>query len=66
MSLRETTSSKTNCLLSTSHGIEPSIEEDVEILRSSPFVQPGTRIVGLLYDITKGVATKVKEAEAGA
>ncbi|KAH8894497.1 carbonic anhydrase [Thozetella sp. PMI_491] len=42
--------------------IEDSVREDVAFLSASPFVTPGTRIVGLKYDISTGVATQVTEA----
>ncbi len=34
--------------------IEESIKEDVAFLRKSPFVKPGTSIVGLKYDVFSG------------
>ncbi|KAL7809705.1 carbonic anhydrase [Trichoderma aethiopicum] len=45
--------------------IEESVEEDVENLRSSPFILPGTSIVGLKMDTFTGVVTKVTEAKIG-
>ncbi|KAH8911507.1 carbonic anhydrase [Coniochaeta sp. PMI_546] len=42
--------------------IEDSLKEDVAFLNDSPFIQPGTRIVGLKYDINTGLVTKVEEA----
>jgi carbonic anhydrase len=43
--------------------IEESVKEDVEHLRSSPFILPGTSIVGLKMDTFTGVVTKVTEAQ---
>ncbi|PTB66914.1 carbonic anhydrase [Trichoderma citrinoviride] len=43
--------------------IEDSVKEDVEHLRSSPFILPGTLIVGLKMDTFTGVVTKVTEAK---
>ncbi|KAL6872979.1 carbonic anhydrase [Trichoderma novae-zelandiae] len=43
--------------------IEESVEEDVAALSSSPFILPGTSIVGLKLDIFTGVVTKVTEAK---
>lgn len=45
--------------------IEESVEEDVEHLLFSPFIQPGTSIVGLKMDTFTGVVTKVTEAKIG-
>ncbi len=45
--------------------IEESVKEDVVFLKSSPFIQPGTRIVGLKYDINSGIVTQVEEATIG-
>lgn len=45
------------------HRIEESVEEDVALLSSSPFILPGTVIVGLKLDIFTGVITKVTEAK---
>jgi carbonic anhydrase len=41
------------------------LKEDVAFLRDSPFIQPGTWIVGLKYDIATGVVTKVDETKTG-
>ncbi|PNP46740.1 hypothetical protein TGAMA5MH_01691 [Trichoderma gamsii] len=41
--------------------IEDSVKEDVELVSSSPFIRPGTTIVGLKLDIFTGVVTKVTE-----
>ncbi|RDW58510.1 carbonic anhydrase-2 [Coleophoma crateriformis] len=45
--------------------IEESIQEDVNLLKASPFVTPGTTLVGLKYDISTGVVTQVTEATTG-
>ncbi|KAH6608572.1 hypothetical protein Trco_001918 [Trichoderma cornu-damae] len=41
------------------------LKEDVALLSSSPFVTPGTTIVGLKYDIFTGVIEKITEAQVG-
>ncbi|KAM0457250.1 hypothetical protein ACHAO4_003047 [Trichoderma viride] len=41
--------------------IEDSVKEDVDLVSSSPFIRPGTTIVGLKLDIFTGVVTKVTE-----
>ena len=38
------------------------MREDVALLAASPFIRPGTQIVGLKYDINTGVVTQVDEA----
>ncbi|EHK18195.1 uncharacterized protein TRIVIDRAFT_44787 [Trichoderma virens Gv29-8] len=43
--------------------IEDSVKEDVDLLSSSPFILPGTSIVGLKLDIFTGAITKVTEAK---
>ncbi|KAF2647318.1 carbonic anhydrase [Lophiostoma macrostomum CBS 122681] len=45
--------------------IEESLEEDVGFLGASPFIRPGTRIVGLKHDINTGVVTQINETQAG-
>lgn len=37
------------------------MKEDVDLVSSSPFIRPGTTIVGLKLDIFTGVVTKVTE-----
>ena len=39
------------------------MKEDVDLLSSSPFILPGTSVVGLKLDIFTGVITKVTEAK---
>ncbi|KAI5456867.1 carbonic anhydrase [Mariannaea sp. PMI_226] len=41
--------------------IEESVKEDVAFLSTSPFILPGTVIVGMKYDIHTGVVTTVTE-----
>ncbi|PTB39463.1 hypothetical protein M441DRAFT_28592 [Trichoderma asperellum CBS 433.97] len=43
--------------------IEESVKEDVNLISSSPFIRPGTTIVGLKLDIFTGVVTKVAETK---
>lgn len=43
--------------------IEDSVKEDVALVSSSPFIRPGTTIVGLKLDIFTGVVTKVAESK---
>ncbi|KAL7793097.1 carbonic anhydrase [Trichoderma ceciliae] len=43
--------------------IEDSVKEDVDLLSSSPFILPGTSVVGLKLDIFTGVITKVTETK---
>ncbi|KAH8648620.1 carbonic anhydrase [Xylariales sp. PMI_506] len=40
--------------------VEQSIEQDVAFLAASPFVTPGTMIVGLKFDISTGIANEVE------
>lgn len=41
--------------------VEETIKEDVALLKASPFITPGTRIIGLKYDIMTGVAETLEE-----
>ncbi|KAF9775604.1 hypothetical protein IL306_006286 [Fusarium sp. DS 682] len=43
--------------------IEKSLNHDIAFLRDSPFVLPGTQVIGLAYDIKTGFLTRVVEAE---
>ncbi|KAK1241384.1 hypothetical protein MKX08_001358 [Trichoderma sp. CBMAI-0020] len=43
--------------------IEDSVKEDVDLVFASPFIRPGTTIVGLKLDIFTGVVTKVTETK---
>ena len=45
--------------------VEESVSEDVALLKASPFIKPGTRIIGFKYDIMTGVAEKLEESEVG-
>ncbi|KAF4333895.1 hypothetical protein FBEOM_12289 [Fusarium beomiforme] len=42
--------------------IEKSLKHDVAFLRDSPFILPGTQVIGLAYDIKSGFLTRVVEA----
>lgn len=50
-----------SALLILTYRIEDSVKEDVNLISSSPFIRPGTTIVGLKLDIFTGVVTKVAE-----
>jgi carbonic anhydrase len=43
--------------------VEDSLKEDVDLLSSSPFLLPGTSVVGLKLDIFTGAITKVTEVK---
>lgn len=43
--------------------IEDTVKEDVDLISSSPFIRPGTTIVGLKLDIFTGVISKVAETK---
>lgn len=49
----------------TRYSIEESVKEDVAFLKASPFLKPGTHIVGLKYDIMTGVVETLGESVIG-
>jgi carbonic anhydrase len=47
------------------NGIETSVKEDVALLRASPWIRPGTQIVGLTYNIDDGLLSDIEGGENG-
>ncbi len=54
----------TSSLISAHQGnrIQESISKDVSLLAGSPFVTPGTQIVGLKLDIKSGIVEEICRA----
>ena len=45
-----------------SNRIQESLDEDVGLLAGSPFITPGTQIVGLKLDIKSGIVEEISRA----